>query len=396
MNRIRNLIFVLLMTACSLVGIAAVGTYYLIATPAGVRALVHGTLLWAGQYATVTVESYSGTIDEGLILNNIEIRNWPFLGPQASVRIQRADVTLPLLEPNVKVHVFNGRLDLPNCDTALFNGNYSDGSFQVNLFSKALDVVAIMRPFLPPEVVKNLQGTVLDNNLMLTGTLSNPRIRGHFYVDHIKYMGTVVREGLARFDLAFIGEGSQWRMYGPLILESGTVNVRRSTIELAQSRAIFKGDIEAPALVVYGTAKNNDYTIDMTITGTLAKPQMKVRSDPYMPEDMAMMALGLGSWMPTYFTLAYGGGNEKMGLKKRIGDDLNVGFALEESPALTSRQQEYSRTLEGELSITEKLSVNVAEKLNPSRSDTQTGASSQADNRSQGESLLYLKYKNTF
>lgn len=398
MNRARNFVLVIFLTLFSGTAIAAAIGYYLVATPAGARALVDYALLRAGQYASVTIESYSGTIAEGLVLKNVEVKNWTFSGPKASARLQRVDIVLPLFDwPNIRVNIFNGRLDLPDCDTALVNGTYSDGALQVTLYSKALDVGTIMRPFLVPEVLKNLKGTVVNANLTLVGTLANPRIRGHFYVDHIQYMDTIVREGLARYDLAFLPDNKgQWRMYGPLILESGLVNVRRSTIELSQSRGVFNGDVDNPALSIHGTGKVDQYTIDLAVTGTLAKPVVKLHTDPYLPEDMAMMALGLGSWMPSYYDVPYNtGGAEKMGVKKKIADDLSVGFALEQSPTLTGQQPEYSRTLEGELSITERVSFNVAERLNPQRSDTQN-TSTQGDTRSQNESLLYLKYKNTF
>ncbi|MBI4308785.1 MAG: translocation/assembly module TamB domain-containing protein, partial [Candidatus Omnitrophica bacterium] len=365
------------MTVFSVAAIAAAAGYYLITSTQGARALVDYALMQSARFASVTAGSTGGAIGKGLVLKNVEIRNWPLLGPAAVIRLQRVEVRLPLLLDwrKIQVNVFNGRLDLPQCDPAIFSGRYIDGSILGNAYGRVLDVSVIMKPFLPAEYWRNLRGQVSNADLTIQGPVNGLQVRGHFYVDRIQYGTMAVREGLARVNVEFKQERGQWRMHGPVMLESGSVNVRRSTIELRKSRASFKGDLLNPALAIYGTAKADVYTIDVAINGTLRNPQVRLRADPYLAEDMAMMVLGLGNWAPSDFSAQYNTGADtganRMGLRKKLSDDLNVGFELEQLPARPGRQQSsgYSKQLEGELSITDKFSLNIEEKILPEYAD---------------------------
>lgn len=401
MNRLRNLLIAIILTLSSLSAIAAVVVYYLVATPAGGKILVHYGLLWSAEYASVTVESFEGSIAKGLVLKNVEVKNCPFLGPTTIVRLQRVDVGFPLLNwHQIWINVFNGRLNLSNSDPIVFNGNYTGGVLHGTAYSKSVDVSEIMHPFLAMEVWRHLHGTVSDVDLTLQGTIINPAIKGYFTVDKIEFAETAVRKGFARFDLSFEQQDEEWRMNGPLTLENGVVNIHQRLVELQQSRAEFKGKGMNPDLSIHGTASVDEYIIDLDITGTLSKPVVNIHSDPYLPDDMAYMLLGLGNWEPASSRLPYDNDARRMGLKKRITSDVNLGFALEEPRRQYFGQRRstyYSKLIEGQLSLTDNISFNFTEEIFPrSNSSDPQDPASQNENRAQGESMLYLQYKRKF
>ena len=401
MNRLRKLLLVFLLTLSSLALVSAAVAYYLINTPVGAQALVRYGLLHSAAYASVTVESFRGTIAQGLTLSHVEIRNWPLLGPRAVVRLQRVELRLPSLNRHrFSVNIFNGRVELPNCEALVFNGRYAEGKIDANAFSQGLDAVVVMQPFMPASMLKNLQGSVSHVDFSIKGNLSSPRLVGYFHVDRIKYSTVVVREGLAHFDLTVGQRGpDEWTLEGFVSLENGLVNVRRKTIDLEPSRVTFNGDPADMTLAIYGTTQANEYTIDFNILGTFRQPQLQVFSDPYLPQDLAMVALDMSNWIPTEFYSPVNNNVRQVGLKRKIIEDFNVGFDLKQQPTSrgVSEQTTYSKMLEGQYSLTDKFSLNVAEEIFPGRTESRDGATSgQSEGSSKPESLFYLKYKDLF
>ena len=86
----------------------------------------------------------------------------------------------------------------------------------------------------------------------------------------------------------------------------------------------------------------------------------------------------------------------RVGASRVNGDDFHIGFEVEQLPESFGRiQSGYTQTVGGEVSLTDKLSVNVDEKISSERNQGSISPSL-GDTRSQGESRLYLKYKNVF
>jgi hypothetical protein len=397
-KRLRNYLLVIVLTLCSVATIAAGAAYYLIARPEGGQKIVDFLLLQTARYGSVNVETVHGTVGEGLSLKNVIIRNSPFLGRGGQVRIQRVDVQIPFLKSHlwqkrdVQISFFNGRMDLKDCDPILFNGHYSDGQLEINAYSKNLSIPTIMRTVLPPPVPRYVEGWVSAVDLTFKGNPLNPRVTGHFYIDRIHYLDRMIREGLVRIDLLVNYREDQLELQGPIVMESGIVEIQNTVIELQKSMLSFKKDIMNPTLAIFGSSTKDMYTIDLKITGTLRKPEMHVHSDPYLPEETALMVLGLGKWAPSDFQLQYDADVRKMEVKKKLTSDVNVGFEYEELPARVGQQAENTKTLQSALSLSEKFSLNLDEKFSTSYDSALSGTQS----RSQEESRLYLKYKNNF
>ena len=81
-KRALNYLLVLILTVCSVALLAAGCLYYLVATPAGVSAVVNYAVLHSARYASVHVDSFEGTFSQGLTLKGVEVRKsvpvWPF------------------------------------------------------------------------------------------------------------------------------------------------------------------------------------------------------------------------------------------------------------------------------------------------------------------------------
>ena len=87
-------------------------------------------------------------------------------------------------------------------------------------------------------------------------------------------------------------------------------------------------------------------------------------------------------------------------LKKKLTDDFNIGLELQQmypQSSTQAQQPEYSKKLEGEMLVTDKLSVNFGQEILHSQNTGSFSTSDpSADPHHQNESEILLKYKNTF
>ena len=130
-KRSHKFIYTIVLTLCSVAVLMAFAAYYLIGTAAGAKALINYAILQSAPYGTVSIQSFSGTIADGLVLKNVEIRNWPLLGPGTVILLQKVNIQLPIKDwHKMQVNIFNGRLDLPKSDPAVFSGQFADAALQ--------------------------------------------------------------------------------------------------------------------------------------------------------------------------------------------------------------------------------------------------------------------------
>ena len=132
--------------------------------------------------------------------------------------------------------------------------------------------------------------------------------------------------------------------------------------------------------------------IDLAIKGTFLKPKLIFNSDPPMSEENIMIALVTGkSWSGIE-------SEQGFGLRKKLTDTFNVGMQVQERPSQLGRDQAlgYSRTLEGQMKLSDKFSLNVSKKYLPSSTESpQTGIAS-GQRQKDDESQIYLQYKKRF
>jgi hypothetical protein len=90
---------------------------------------------------------------------------------------------------------------------------------------------------------------------------------------------------------------------------------------------------------------------------------------------------------------------KRIGIRRSLTDDLKVGVGLEEMrrPQYTNSgtPEAYAQTLEGEMAVSDRVSLNVSRKVLTYQENNGTRASEQKDQQP-GETQIYLKYKRNF
>ena len=83
-----------------------------------------------------------------------------------------------------------------------------------------------------------------------------------------------------------------------------------------------------------------------------------------------------------------------IGFKKKVTDQLKVGYEIEEQQERTG-ESEVNQKVEGEIDVTDQVSVGVSRKMTQSQSQSSAGVESPS-RQTDPETNLLLKYKKRF
>ncbi len=342
-------------------------------------------------FCKVTVESYQGTIEKGLLLKDVVMSDILNV-KDGVVHIQELYIQVPLIHwDQMSLKINNAKFDLSSADPIIFNGMIEQNKIKGNLYAHSVDAKQIVGVLGYEKLAGDLYGILTHLDFGVDGLVQSPRLTGHFFVDKFVYKNTQVSDGFGHLDLTILSLGDNPAMNGFLILESAALKVDKINIDLMTSKVDFKGPVSDFHLDIHGSSKIEDINIDMTIKGTFQKPFLIFNSDPPMPEEQIFVALVTGkSWSEIDETQGFG-------LRKKLTDSFNVGMVLEERQSQLGRDQTlgYSRTLQGQMNVTDKFSLNIAKKYLPAGGEPRTGISS-SEPQKENESEIYLQYKNRF
>ena len=313
LHSLKSAVIMLAMTILLVLIALSMAVAYLIVTPAGGKILIDYTLNKYASIASMSVGSYEGSIDQGFILKDIRITDWP-AWPIATIHIQQARVQVPLWSwQKTSVDILNGRVFLPTSDPIVFSGQFNGGLLKGNVYAKAVDVHECATPFASEAMIKGLEGSVDGVDLQVTGPLLAFKVAGHLFVDQVKYKATTVSDAFTRVDLTIHPVGELWPLFGEVVVDSGLVETHKVMVDLRKSKVSFSGDAFNPGLELYGDSYVEDIDISFSILGTAVKPQLKMDSDPPLPEDVLLLVLVTGkSWSGASSSLSKGALNSDL------------------------------------------------------------------------------------
>ena len=390
-NFLLRRLFSLLVVFCWIAIVVCVAAYALLTTTWGAKAASTYLIKWTMPFSDVSVGSYEGTIEKGLLLKEITINHIPAMEKEGILYLQRFYVQIPLIHwRRVSIKITNARLVLGSLDPIVFNGTIVRDQIQGNCYARSVDVRNLVATLGYNDLARFLYGFISHVDFNVQGAIFSPRFTGHFFVDHLEYKGTRLSDGFGRLDLTVKSLGSHPLMTGYVIMDSALVQTGRINVDLNTSKVDFKGDALNPLLDIYGSTKVEDMNIDLSIKGSLQRPRLIFNSDPPLPEDEIKFALATGkSWA------GIDEGSGGVGLRKKLTDKLNVTMETQEIPALLGQAQVpgYTKTVGGEMNVTDTFSLNIDKKFVPADTATTSGVSQP---QKENEAEFTLKYKQRF
>jgi len=413
MHLLKRLIRAVLLAIFLVLLLLSVAISYFFFTLAGGKRAVDYILRKYDSMAVVYIGHYEGSLQNGFILKDIYIKGFPFV-PDALIRIQEVRARFPLMDlPHFNLDIFNARIFIPDSDPLVFTGRVYEGQITGSLYASSLDLHEASRFGTIEDIKKNLQGFISNSDFTVKGPVFSPHLNGSFGADGIRYKSVILTNALFRVDLTLLPTWGNFQMKGDVMVDSGLIIVHHTNLKLSQSKFHYQGNIIDPMIDIRLAAKVEDMDIHLTIKGEMSNPQLLVSSDPPMPPQDALRVLFTNNALSSSnspfngatsnelaqnflnYTLQDSSPQQNLGLKTKLTDNLKLGVEMEEMPTIPGGESTiyYNRKIEGEMDMTNHMSLNVAQQVLPQGRDA---SQSTQDAQPQGETQVYVQYKKRF
>ncbi len=405
--------------------------YFLLYTTAGAALLVRSALSWGFDSAEVRFRNAKGAIIRPLTFYDVEIRNLEGLPAGTKLRIQQLKISdfLFHLEKS-RAEIRNARLIFPKAEyPVVLWGGYRDLSFDVNVYSKNIGVRDMLDLFAEGSDVRNVSGLILDMDSFLKGSWRRPQVRGSFFIDRFLYKEFSLSGCPVSFDVKIEEIKEHPKAYGEVIFQGGAITSRRAKVVLEGGKMIFSGNPKTPALHFRGRSEIEGVKINITLKGTMKKPELILSSDPPVSQENLLLMLMTGKrWGVTdtvvsegkipidiardfvdYFvfsgmgeslskrlgvdgvSLTYSSGSNELGVSKTIADKVEIHYGIEKPTGSDMEKQTETHKVGAEVKITDKVSIEAEGQVHqPDPKALVTAQQEQKDGK------VMLKYKKKF
>lgn len=379
----------------------------------------------------VAYERVEGVLARGIRVFNLQVSIPFILAPGSLVRVQEFDLGFERLSfDGLTVKVDNARVLGPKADPVVVNGWLRQGRYHADIYTQSLDLAAlrqVIRHFRNPPPLK---GELKEVELQLTGTMERPQVAGVFMVGHIPKGWFLLRDVPVSCALYFSRTGGLWGTYGTLDIHGGLLQAPRVLLHLEESRLSFSGDPANPQLDIHAKATVARVHIDISAKGTRWKPDVRLVSDPPLPEEQLLLMLttgkkwglggvstggrkmspelagdfidyfffgGAGARLAGFFGfsgISYKLDQTKQGVtfNRGLSDKLDIGYGVAVSHTPDERHQRaLTQTVEGEYRVTDKVTLGAQKELLPAPTEDPSASSQQVP-----DDRVFLKYRTRF
>jgi len=432
---ISSVITVVIVLFC----VSAASACYFLFTPKGSGFLAKFALSKFAGSNDIQFAKAEGMLARKLSLYDIEIKDIKGLSKDSELKIQRLDIYFSSFGiRGLNIEVDNGRLILADSDAVLFYGKYAQKDLDFNVFSRRVDIGGLLSLFSANSALENLSGSLSDLDVSIKGALNESKLIGNMQIDKLTRNGfSMIGCPVAlKIDVKDIIDKP--KLYGEVVLKSGTVQGPKSKAKLSLSKIIFSGDPMKPRLDVRAISTIERVKIDIELKGTIEEPDLKLTSEPARSQERLLIMLATGkSWSATeaslfqqkpslgvakdfidYFILGGQGSNlaSKLGIsdvslkyekqtkgieaKKMVTDKTSVIYGIEQevkendSQGKKGTQSTITQKIGGEYNITDNISVGGEKELKSQQQNNNTQQPQQEADPANDK--IYLKYKTEF
>lgn len=388
-------------------------------------------------------ESMEGTLAKGIRVTHLEIQALPYLSQGSFIRIQELKVGLSRFGiKGVNVKVKNGRLFFKGEEPIVFEAQLHEGEVEANVYTQRLNLLDLRQVLTQFFDVVLFKGDVRDVDLLITGPLDKPNVRGKFFVEKLFLPEFMLQDVAVRPQLKLRRVGSHWERFGVLFLDSGRFENQWVKVHIQPSRLIFSGQISVyPEFDVKATTRIAQTDIYIHAQGSQKKHQLFLSSDPVYSKEQILLMLTTGKrWtgidrigkddrhqeLTSNFVdyLLFGGSRSKLirrlglsdisiladekkqGLRvsKELTHRLDIGYGVEVEQG-DSQQRAVTQRLDSQYRLTNKVTIGVQKEFKSDMEKNNSTLIKNDDMRSPSyisghqdipDDRVYLKYRTAF
>lgn len=211
------------------------------------------------------------------------------------------------------VRINNARLKMPVSDPVVLNGSFKAGEVKASVYTSSLDVSEIAG-YIPKNPHTNyLHGLVKKVDVKIQGHYIHPVVTGNLLAVELDNRLVTLKESPVEFELKFKDIISYLQLSGEIALNKGKVTAKRTALKLNPSKLYFSGNPENPRLDISGETTISKVLIQVGVEGTLEEPQIKLSSEPSLPEQELFLMLATGKkWESIDESIANGSVSPKL------------------------------------------------------------------------------------
>ncbi|MFA5389054.1 MAG: translocation/assembly module TamB domain-containing protein [Candidatus Omnitrophota bacterium] len=378
----------------------------------------------------ITIGRIDGTLLRAITFEKISLNNIKCLPPGSSLNIERLYIYAnPLDARRLRVTVETGSLKLPYSDKIFFYGTYKSGLLDVNIYSHAVDIKDIMGSYCYKGSTGNLSGFFEGIDIFVTGTLSEPEIKGSCVARALYRWGFSLKDCPLALDLKLKDIRKNLKLYGTIDIKGGSLaGAKTARITLGESRLQFNGLPREPYFDMQGESLIERTKIKIGLKGTIRDPDLRLSSNRRVSKDQLLMMLATNkSWKSIDFMeetnysvtpgmvadfmdyFLFGGAGARTaenlgirdffirydqdarggGIRKTISDRADITYSIEQSRG----EDELSKTTQkigSEYRITEGISVQAERELKYENRSPEDESKPGTDDK------VLLKYRKSF
>ncbi|MCK5214315.1 MAG: translocation/assembly module TamB domain-containing protein [Candidatus Omnitrophica bacterium] len=406
---------------------------WLILTANGNRVLVRYYFTRYADKEDIDLGTGQGSLIKGLTFENLEIADvsgFPF-----GTRLKAQSIFIDLDSLNIfsglTVKIDNMRLLFPESETLLIYGSFQSGELDFNIYSRGVTVYEV-KNYLPDlKGLIPIDGSLVDIDLAIKGRYFEPEIAGSIMIEECVYKGFTLTESRLLIDAALKDKIRGVRLYGDVKIDGGILRNSRTEVILEEGLIKFSGLWDRPDFLIKGYSTIEATRVNIVARGPVEKPEIMLSSDPPYSEEKLMVMLATGkSWQSVekaiegealsslnlskdfidYFffagkknkfagklgihdvTLKMEKNASGFGAKKNITGRVKVGFELEKRVD-DSEEETLSRKIQGEVKVTDSVSVGVEREVTREQN---SNAVDELSEEVKNNDKVYLKYRRTF
>jgi autotransporter translocation and assembly factor TamB len=267
-------------------------------------------------------------------------------------------------------------------------------------------------------------------DVYIKGSFLEPQLSGELQIETLSHNGFSITNCPVALNLQLTDIKDELKIFGTISLSSATITGPKETsVNLQESSIMFNGDPEKPSFDLKGDSTVAGTKINIVLKGTLKKPELKLTSEPPLPQEQLLVMLATGKgWKGAGQSLgsghvsadlaadfidyfAFGGMGSKIAkqlgisevslkfdketrgieLKKEITDKSVLTYGVEQAQT-KEKETSVTQTVGGEYKVTEAVSVEAEREFKQNNTAEQT----QEQDKPQTEDKVLLKYKKEF
>jgi len=376
--------------------------YFFLFTTPGSCFVIKWAISRLSKTEKIKFQKAQGSILKRITLEDVNIREIHVLPKNSQVKIQKLEIAFSYTNfSSVTLKVFNGRLLLPESDPILFYGDHEGGLLNFNIYSKNVAISVLASLLTQEKSLASVKGSMQDIDLFCGGTIEDPTIKGTALLGRIDYKSFSLTNAPLVYDILLKNKAVPAQVNGTVLVKRGQITGPGTVfVQLEESRLSFSGDYSKPSFDIKGNSTVDKIKIQIVLKGTSDKPELKLSSDPPLPQEQLLVMLVTGkkwggissvlsnSVVPPdlaldfidYFVLG-GAGSKIAGkfgitgfsvtldkaktgveVKKSVTDKAEVGYGVIQTQN-KERTQEITQRVSGEIKVTDAISVGAEKEL---------------------------------